>query len=527
MNAIRVAERRIRNWIIMIWKRISMFLVNAVLCVAAVFSVAMLAATVCTTSVGVASFADGVLPFLLLIATLWTAFEYSGRVNGFVYRNEIWILMVIVLLSFLFCISILPALGQSCLYAPWDPKTALECMGKGKIVITHELRNQAWANYEVFLSLLSIVFGGTLSVAQTANAIAHTVVLYPIFALSERICGRRMARLVVLLAAFLPSVYFYAFVLNSENISSCLIMFAGYFVLTAFRRESTLGTALLQAFFAGFFLGVSHLFKGITVVFVTALFGIAAIACLRLTAKAFVVKVVFFVLLMIPMYMGTKYVAQKTVALLAGKPELCMAVAESSPLLYELTLGFNVASMGHYNHRLCQQFLKLSEEERWSFFKNRVKNDWRKYPEFMVKKFARIHGAPTQQAGSSVYFSWTFIDSKGKNRSPAFLLEWGDAGSLVFKFLFIMAVLGTCLCRGRSLEYLIPGLFSLIVILLFAGIQQLIESNGRYKISIYPFYFMVLPYMCVWFERDNPVYVRLSRWLGALKFKRRLHRENE
>ena len=187
----------------MIGKSISMFLVNAVLCVAVAFSVAMLAATVCTTSG--ASFADGALPFSLLIATLWMAFEYSGRANSFVYRNEIWILMVIVLLSFLFCISILPALGQSCLYAPWDPKTALECMGKGKIVITHELRNQAWANYEVFLSLLSIVFGGTLSVAQTANAIAHTVVLYPIFVLSERICGRRMARLVVLLAAFLPS----------------------------------------------------------------------------------------------------------------------------------------------------------------------------------------------------------------------------------------------------------------------------------------------------------------------------------
>lgn len=501
----------------MIEKKIASFFLNTLLCVAVAFSVAVLVATVCTMSV--TSFVSGVLPFLFLIAVLWIVFEYYGRVNSFIYRNEIWFLMVIVFLSFIFCISILPALGQSCLHAPWDPKTALQSMGKGRIFITHDLRNQAWANYEVFLSLLSIVFGGTLSVAQIANALAHTLVLYPIFMLSETICGRRLARLTVLFAAFLPSVYQYTFVLNGENISSCLIMFSGYFVVSIFYRDSSLKMTLFQAFFAGLFLGLSHLFKGISIVFVVAFWGVAIISCIRCQTRMFVTRVVVAVLLMISMWITTKYVTQKMIAYVSGEPGLCVAIKDSSPLLYELTLGFNIASMGHYDHRLCKQFLKLPEKERWSFLKSRIMRDWRQYPGFMVEKFKRVHGAPAQHHSSSAYFSWTFIDSKGKNLMPSFLLEWGDCGSLVFKFLFLMAVLGICICRHRSNEYLMSGMFSLMVILLFAVMQQLIESNGRYKMSIYPFYFVVLPYISVWFEKDNPVYVRMAKWGRRLMLK--------
>ena len=59
----------------------------------------------------------------------------------------------------------------------------------------------------------------------------------------------------------------------------------------------------------------------------------------------------------------------------------------------------------------------------------------------------------------------------------------------------------------------------MLIVLLFAVVEQLIEGHGRYKTAIYPFYFMVLPYMCVWFERDNPVYVRLVRWVNVLVLK--------
>jgi len=63
----------------------------------------------------------------------------------------------------------------------------------------------------------------------------------------------------------------------------------------------------------------------------------------------------------------------------------------------------------------------------------------------------------------------------------------------------------------------------MLVVLSFAAVEQLIEGHGRYKVAVYPFYFMLVPYICVWFERENSLYVRIGGLFNKLNERRVAH----
>ena len=206
---------------------------------------------------------------------------------------------------------------------------------------------------------------------------------------------------------------------------------------------------------------------------------------------------------------------------------MASAVDKSSPYMYEFILGLNLESEGMYSGALARKFLDMSEEQRTDFFKATIKKDWKRYPGLMVRKFRNIHGANTYHHGSVSTFTSVFKDAKGRLHTPSWIRPLADSATVFFKLLFLLGAVGLMCSINRGGQFIAPGLFSTSLVLAFAVVEQLIEGHGRYKTAIYPFYFMTIPYICVWLDRDNPVYMHIGGLVRRLLGRNTAAREQE
>ena len=124
----------------------------------------------------------------------------------------------------------------------------------------------------------------------------------------------------------------------------------------------------------------------------------------------------------------------------------------------------------------------------------------------MARKFCNIHGSHACPAGAVSHFSIMMRDfprkEGGRYVSPRICLL-ADNGSFVLRILLLLGAAGAFLTARKSFRTALPGVFSMLVILGFAAIEQLIEGHGRYKVAVYPFYFMAVPYISAWRKRHD------------------------
>jgi lysylphosphatidylglycerol synthetase-like protein (DUF2156 family) len=153
----------------------------------------------------------------------------------------------------------------------------------------------------------------------------------------------------------------------------------------------------------------------------------------------------------------------------------------------------------------------------------------RKYPKFIVDKFRMLWGANDDSTGSILYWfrmscQNDCYNQRDKNHCVAWLMPLLRSEHLFFSIAFLLGAGGLFLSKGKSLDLTGTGIVSLVIVLLFAVMSMLIESQGRYRTAIYPFFFLVMPYAHVCLRRVNPLYVRLAacveRKLGALGWQR-------
>ena len=466
------------------------------------------------------SFAGGVA-YGFFVFFIWLVLDYwQNHWSGFSQRKEILVLLVLCLAVHLFLIKLLPVLGRNELGLAWDYRRALASMLSGKICYVHNVRHFYWCNYEILLSSLAAVFGGSLELGQIVNVFSRAMLIFPLYALSECIAGRRIARFTVLSIMFSPALVMTSTLLTGEFLSSMFMFAAFYFAISMF-KEREWRNVLAKALFGGVALGCSELFKTITIIFIIALIISGCMCALAFRDKRTVRNVAIGGLLFLLVSHMTIAWGEKCFAGIASAPQLVQSrETDEGGMYYEFALGLNLETMGVYNDELAREMRKRTPDQQKEKLKSMIVHDWRKYPDLMVYKFAKIYGSHCTSAGAVTPFTGYFRKKNGKGWDwyvPSWIEPLADYGMMFFEFIFILGAGGLLVSLRKSFANCLPGIFAALIVLGFTAILQVIEGYGRYRISIYPFYFMLFPYMCVWFEKDNPVYVRLAKWAKAVK----------
>lgn len=489
--------------------KMSRFCVALVAIAACVFFSLMLVAQVCVTRPHLAWCAY----YAAVVLLVWLVLEYGGRNLGHWFsRCEIWLLVFACLAVHRAMIAWLPEFGQVGMSAPGDSRAALMALDAGRICHMHHARDLNWSNYEVLISAFGALWSRSLAFGQMLNGVCHAMVLLPAYGICRKVGGKGLARLAAILIAFSPPVIVYSALLASECLSSMLLFYAAYFFLKALDGGRSYGDLALTAAMSGAFLGLSNLFKGIGIVFTSA-----AAICLLLWAmreigleRAKRGLMVFCVL--IGCQTLSQFAGQQSLAALAGNDAMVNGKSDESFLVYELLIGLDVKHDGMFSGEFIKKVRSWDEPERERQLRAAVKRDWRKYPKLMVRKFFNIHGSHACPAGAVSHFSIMMRDfprkEGGRYVSPRICLLV-DNGSFVLRLLLLLGASGLFFTARKSFGRALPGVFSMLVILGFAAIEQLIEGHGRYKVAVYPFYFMAVPYICAWFEKDNPARARI------------------
>ena len=480
------------------------------------FAAAMLAASLAVIS----DWFGGMIGYAVVVMGVWCLVAYFSRAGILKSATgEMVVLVALCLIIQLFLIGLLPSLGQNGMAAAWDSRAALRAIQSGKICFMHKVLFPYWCNYEILLSALGIVFQPKIFVGQVLNALCCVSVIPPLYKISEKIGGRGIARFAALLVGMSPAIMLYSTMLTSEFLSAALLFYGFYFLCVALRHRD-LRAAVLPAAIGGGLVGLSHLFKSITSLFLAAFAVVLLVAWLEQMRRSRAWRLCVVGGLVVVSSMATRMVGQTSLAAVAQEPRLVDACDQWSPLLCELVMGLNVATDGIFDGNLAMKYLKMDEPQRKRFAASVFKRDWRKYPKLMVRKFVNLHGSHMRPGGTVSSFTLTFRDwplvKRGRNLTPAWVWPFTDCGTMLFRFVFLLGALGLLMSRRRGFEFCMPGFFAALFVLAFAAVEQLIEGHGRYKTAVYPFYFMIVPYAYVWLEKDNPLYVRVGGLIRRL-----------
>lgn len=513
--------------------KIGTFAVRAVSCVAVLFAACMIAAGValmfpsCT-----GKFAYGYVmrqPFLgamlygFSLFGIWAFFEcFSRRHPSYSARAEMYSLALLCLAAYVAFIEILPAIGQVPEAMTYDPAQVLRSMKSGKIRCFHNASSQNWCNYEILMSMLAVVFKGGQRLGELFQAVCCAVALLPLFRLSERIAGRRAARFTVLMMGFSPTIVMYSTVLTGEILSALLMSLAAYCLLDALDAKRGWLDVVLMMFVSGLLLAFSELFKSTSLVFIAATAVLLAIGALRCWSRAFILRLVVAALVFYPAYRCALRVGQTVLSELSAAPPAAAPGGLSSAMLYELALGLNVENEGFYSGKFARKINAMPVDRRSEALKEAIQRDWKKYPMLMVRKFRNIHGSSVYHHGAVSTFQIAFRDKRGR-REPRWVWPLADSGTMFFKVLFLLGCIGLFLSAARSFSAVAPGVLSASIVLGFAVVEQLIEGLGRYKVSVYPFYFLVVPYA---FATVDSVWSSIVRVFVRFRPRRPSIREN-
>ena len=200
---------------------------------------------------------------------VWFLFEVLGRFGGdWCVKREPFLIILFFFLAYLALIRFVPELGQ--LMMPYDSLRAQKSLESGHFAFFRPLKFYYWINYDFVLSALGMLFSPKLIVGQVFNAVCRALALYPIFKLSERVSGRRMARFVTVLAGLSPALSLYATTLVGDFTSAMFYLYAVYFFLSVPNWNAASVNNISFWILVGLFAGMGYLFKTISFLYFAA-----------------------------------------------------------------------------------------------------------------------------------------------------------------------------------------------------------------------------------------------------------------
>lgn len=437
------------------------------------------------------------------LAVIWMLLERFAPSGGtFASRREIVFLSIACFLACWMVCEYLPALGVRGQTA--DGRTALNSLIAGRTRFTHAPNKYFyWAIYEIFISTLGVIFAPVLRTGQLLNALFAALAVMPVFRICERVGGRSMARFVVLLLISSPALLLWSSVLSSAIISAVFMLYAAYFFMQAVETDRIDRKFLLAVVLSGAALGLSYVFKTITFLFYFAILVYLLLAVMQRPGRRIIVRACLLFLLLFGVSKYTSRCVTCASVALGNAPGLLQNDNKFlDVVLYELILGFNLEAKGHWHTPLAHEVMTLDRKGRWQKLKDAVKRDWKSYPGLLKYKFVNITG--THCGGGSIgrrirsNSQADLVKRTGPYLCPLWAIYTMDGFQLGFSILTFLAAIGMCFSRGRDLSYFCPGIVSIVIIAGFTVLLLLIEGNSCYRVAVYPFHFLILPYIRGW-----------------------------
>ena len=448
--------------------------------------------------------------------TLGTALEYGFFIcvvylavgmlcNKLSNNGEVYLLMLLCLLLHLVLFSIAQnILGQQ--GQPIDSSHAFNALQAGKISYGHQLRCGYWVNYEILLSVLGCAFSKSIYTGQILNALCCSLAIYPIFKLSEIACDRKMARFVCLMVIFSPVLGLYSTALVGDYIASMLFVYALYFFYKCISRISSDGfyaVTIRDAVLIGVLLSVADVFKTIGFLLVGAMVVVLVFEMLqKMRIRQIMLLIAVFCIVLTSSHV-MNIVINDVKWSVVGKERRTKGDFFNE-VLYELVLGLNLERSGCYNRTLAKKLGQNARDGRMKMLKDAIKTDYKSYPSLMLVKFQRLYGTHT---GIGSFISWFDLSTEDKppqtlqqrkentRHCPPWVVPYVDSGYLFFSFMMFLGALGLLFIGKDGWVRLMPGIASMVVVLGYVAMSLLIEGHGRYKCAVYPFFFLIIPYI--------------------------------
>lgn len=459
------------------------------------------------------------------LAVMWMLLERIFPQNGVpASRREMLFLSVACFLTCWMVCEYLPVIGVRGQTA--DSSGALKCLLAGTPCRSHDTRYFYWATYEIFLSVLGVIFAPAMRTGQLANAFFAALAVMPVFRICERVGGRSIARFIVLMLISSPALLLWGSVLSSTIISAVFMLYAAYYFFEASDCGKIDRRFVLAAVLSGGALGFSYIFKSIIFIFNIALIVYVLLVVFRRPGWRVVMRASLLFLLVFSVSKYTGRCSTHVLAVVGNSPGLVEGKGHFvEDVLYELILGLNLHTRGCWYTPLAHEVVKLDSAGRWRKLKEVVKKDWRAYPKLLVDKFVGNNGTHCGPGSIGVRIransQANLVKRTGPYRCPLWAIYIMNGFQVGFALITLLAALGMCFIRGRDLSYFCPGIVSIVIIAEFTVMLMLIEGNSCYRVAIYPFHFLVLPYIKGWYEmwdrvRRSSVSSRLKEHLRPI-----------
>ena len=425
---------------------------------------------------------------LILLASL-VYFVASGRIG-----LSITIIMSLCFMAHVIVIRLTHSLYPQTMFSDY---LQVEMMMKSPAIGIRHTTIFYWANYELLCSFLSKLFCSDIRVAQYLNAVCCTAAVYPVFKLSHRIGGHKIAVLTSLLMALSPVTQLYGTLLTGEFIAAAAYSWAVYFIVLLLDEE-LVSRKCFYALLCGIFLGLGNFMKPFAIIFIVATIMIVAYDFIktryRIGIKWLVVLPVLFGSYSL-VYKSGQHIVKEIV-----KPQI-LEISEGKVLAGTLLIGLHAETHGRVDSKWVRQWGHLPFEGRMSLLKQMIKKDYRKLPALFLEKLDYTYSDPR------LFWAWYGLTIKAEVASwvRSYVCIW----NFMVLFLVAVGILGFILSGNIGNNKGFLGMVSILVVAAFTVTVLLTEAQPRYKVAIYPVFFFLISYARFLFEKDG----LLCKWL--------------
>ncbi len=456
---------------------------------------------------------DVVMQIAVLVVLAFALNKITGRSA----KVKIITLMVVAALAYAAILRLTHGLGQ---HMQSDFDLTAHAITEPDSGFCHYPKYFYWCNYEVLCTLLGRLVCPDIVVGQILNVVCCVLTIPPFFALVKRSTDNSWAVFITLAFCLSPALILFSTLLFGEFLAMLLFTLAFYLLMRLFNGgDSVAGSCFIAAGIA-LLLALGEAFKPITMIFAISFAVLLLLELLVRRAKGWKVPVtIFFVFLCV--YLISVPCVQSCFNTIAGPQRIEKSGWNK---FAALNIGLCVESKGTSRGQVIKDknVLMKSEAELSRMLWASVKKDWKSYPKLFAQKMGYLY-ADTKWG--DFWYDFTI--------KPHSVRPWCHAivvtSLIVFLVLFVLGLAGLLLRMTVSFEGCLPGLASTILIAGFTAVIMLGEAQPRYKLVMWPFFFIVMSYARIWLEKDNPLYratgavsARMKEWIKT----KRVHRKD-
>jgi len=423
-------------------------------------------------------------PMGVLIVSMTVTFLFCGLTEWIWSRLGPWRVFLLMACVFVVQVAVIRIMGfgtgQKMVSDYALAQAALEA---GKVSCGHPVGVAYWHDYEILLSVLGMIFGPHLLTGQIVNALCVTLVVFPVYKLARRTCGGWLATLIVMLMGFSPVYLVYATMLTSEFLGATALLYALLALDVLMFNPGGAKRLLWHSVLCGVLLAISEMFKPLAILFLGGMVVCAAMTWLcGCRSKRSLVRLLLVCFLVFVAFGKAKEVLSAVCDSTAG--EAARSSATGVVPWRGLVVGLNQASRGMWSAEISGLAHSMTDEQAREFVINRARAEYRDYPHLFGEKFKILYATDS-------WMGFWHNQTTGGTLPPV-VSRVRDGGYLAAQWLFFAAAIGFLLFRGREWKDVFPVFFSALIVISFTLVIMVLEVQERYRVSVYPFYFLSL-----------------------------------